>query len=143
MSAHQRRKGQRGEREFCRALSEHLGETLTRQLGSERDGGPDVILDQWAIEIKRGQRIRLATGWQQTIRQGPNELGLFPALAYRANRQPWRVIVPLDVVMMGDLLWDPCQFADPLDGTATLSLAGFTTVIREFLRLKREQHPHA
>lgn len=35
MSATQRHKGQRGEREFCAALSEHLGEALTRQLGSD------------------------------------------------------------------------------------------------------------
>ena len=62
IGAMQRDKGQRGEREFCRALSEHLGETL-RQLGAARDGGPDVLLgEHWAVEVKRGETLHQEKG---------------------------------------------------------------------------------
>ena len=91
MSATQRSKGQRGEREFCAALRDHLGEALTRQLGSARDGGPDLLIGEtWAVEIKRGERLRLADWWQQACAQAA-DCYRWPALAYRPNRQPWRV----------------------------------------------------
>ena len=90
MSTMQRHKGQRGEREFCKALSEHLGEDLTRQLGSERDGGPDLLIGAtWAVEIKRGERLRLAAWWTQAGQQAADGYR-WPALAYRQNHQPWR-----------------------------------------------------
>ena len=128
MSATQRHKGQRGEREFCAALRDHLGEALTRQLGSERDGGPDLLIGEtWAVEIKRGERLRLADWWQQACAQAA-DCSRWPALAYRPNRQPWQVIVPLDIVMWGYPHWENTAAADY---TATLGIAGFAAVIRE------------
>ena len=52
----------------------------------------------------------------------------WPALAYRPNRQPWQVIVPLDIVMWGYPHWENTAAADY---TATLGIAGFAAVIRE------------
>ena len=128
MSATQRSKGQRGEREFCAALRDHLGEALTRQLGSERDGGPDLLIGEvWAVEIKRGERLRLADWWQQACAQAA-DCYRWPALAYRPNRQPWRVVVPLDIVMTGHARW---ELHGHHDWTAELSIAGFAAVIRE------------
>lgn len=134
MSASQRDKGARGEREFCRDLSAHLGETLTRQLGAARDGGPDVLLgDRWAIEVKRGEEPRIAAWWAQAWRQAV-KAERWPALAYRPNRQLWTVIVPLDVVMWGTTTWE-CEPA--LVWTAALSLAGFAAVVRECIEPPR------
>ena len=131
MSTMQRRKGARGEREFCKVLAEHLGESVSRQLGSARDGGPDLLLgDAWAVEIKRGERVRLADWWTQACEQAA-AFYRYPALAYRQARQPWQVLVPLDIVLWGIRTWD---HADALDWTATLSVAGFATVIREAAR---------
>jgi len=128
MTAMQRTKGLRGEREFCKALGDYLGESIERRLGAERDGGPDVLLGSlWAIEVKRGERERLKEWWQQARAQAAGYYR-YPALAYRANGQPWRVVVALDVVLFGHPQWDA---ADTLDFTATLSVPGFAAVVRE------------
>ena len=37
-----RDKGQRGEREVCKLLSEALNLSVTRELGASRDGGCDI-----------------------------------------------------------------------------------------------------
>lgn len=130
MSASQRDKGQRGEREFCRAMSEHLGETLTRQLGSARDGGPDVLLgEKWAVEVKRKEELRLAEWWEQACIQAA-KADRYPALAYRQNCKPWRVRVPLDLVMFGERMWDGAA-SEQAELVAELSLSGFAAVVRE------------
>lgn len=126
MTVNQRDKGQRGEREFCKALGEYLGESIQRRLGAARDGGCDVLIGMWAVEVKHVEIVRLTDWWQQAVKQAREE-NLYPALAYRQSRQPWRVIVPLDVLLFGETLWELCN----LDHTATLSLKGFTTVVRE------------
>lgn len=127
----QRSKGNRGEREFCKCLSEYLGESVSRQLGSARDGGPDLLLGEaWAVEIKRGEQIRLAAWWTQACDQAAM-LYRYPALAYRVNRKSWQVLLPLDLLLWGIRTWD---HSDSLDWTATLSVAGFATVVREAAR---------
>lgn len=128
MTAMQRSKGQRGEREFCKTLGEYLGESIERRLGAERDGGPDVLLGNlWAVEIKRHEVVRLKDWWAQAMQQAAAYCR-YPALAYRANGQPWRVVVPLDLLLWGHPQWDP---TDDLNYTATLSVPGFATVVRE------------
>jgi Holliday junction resolvase len=131
MSASQRNKGSKSEREFCKALSEHLGETFTRELGSARDGGPDLLVGtQWAVEIKRCEELRLKEWWAQACEQAVG-LYRYPALAYRQSRQAWCILVPLDVVLWGIKTWES---PNTLDWTAQVSVAGFATVIRESLR---------
>jgi hypothetical protein len=131
MPVMQRRKGARGEVEFSKALSEHLGETIKRELGAARDGGPDLLVgESWAVEVKRSERLDLERWWDQACEQAAAQQR-YPALAYRQNRQPWRILVPLDVVLWGIKTWE-CQ--NTLDWTAQVSLAGFATVVRESLR---------
>ena len=130
MSSSQRDKGQRGEREFCDALGEHLGESLCRQLGAARDGGPDVLIgERWAVEVKRGEKLELAAWWRQACAQA-DKAGRWPALAYRQNRHPWTVRVPLDLVMFGERVWDG-HGSERVEMTADVSLAGFAAVVRE------------
>lgn len=95
MSASSIRKGKDGEREAARMLGEALGLDLKRDLAQARDGGTDLVgIPGWAIEVKRATLARVKGWWQQTLDRAANH-GERPALVYRINRQPWRVVVAL------------------------------------------------
>ena len=97
----QRRKGAEGERELAGLLREHLGADVTRNLMQTRQGGADLLgLPGWAIEVKRAARPRLNDWWLQTCQQACLA-GQRPALFYRLDRQPWRVMVALRHVATG------------------------------------------
>lgn len=93
MSASQRNKGARAEREFLAALGGELGELLTRNLQQTRGGGADCLcVKGWAIEVKRQERLSRPAWWRQAQEQASRE-GVQPMLAYRRSREPWRVWV--------------------------------------------------
>lgn len=95
MTAMQVRKGKAGERELAGLLREHLGIEVTRNLVQARSGGSDLLgLPGWALEVKRAARPALAAWWRQTCEQA-EAVGERPALAYRLDRQPWRVVLAL------------------------------------------------
>ena len=97
----QRRKGARGERELVDLLREYLGADVTRNLMQSREGGADLLgIPGWAIEVKRAARPRLTEWWLQTCSQAATAR-LKPALCYRLDRQPWRVVVALRHVATG------------------------------------------
>lgn len=87
-----------------------LNVRLVRVLDQSRSGGFDLApasdqtgkevdtLRRLAIECKRYSDIQqhmLTRFWEQACRQGEAS-GLVPVLAYRADRQPWRIVVPLN-----------------------------------------------
>lgn len=91
MGASQRNKGRRGEREFLNALGKLLGRQLERNLQQSDRGGADCLcVAGWAIEIKRVESSSLPSWWAQAETQA-NRISARPALAWRRNRQPWRV----------------------------------------------------
>ena len=91
MSASQRRKGAAGEREFLKALGAELGDILSRNLQQTREGGADCLcVKGWAIEVKRQEALARPTWWRQAVKQAARA-GAQPMLAYRRNREPWRV----------------------------------------------------
>ena len=91
MSASQRNKGQRGERELFGILSDLLGTSVRRNVDQARNGGADGLdVPGWAIECKRVESGFRGEWWSQAIDQA-QRAGRRPALAYRASRQPWRV----------------------------------------------------
>ena len=115
-----REKGQQGERQFAKALSEHLGYDVRRDITQVRDGGTDILdVDGWAIEVRWRKQLSLGAWWKEICGREYSE-PRFPALAYRQDRQPWRVIIPLDCLVDG-----------AGDETATLSVAGFAAVLKE------------
>ena len=57
MSASQRRKGAAGENEAAAWLSDRLGTVVKRKLGQARDGGCDLAVGPFRIEVKRRARI--------------------------------------------------------------------------------------
>ena len=137
-----RRKGAGAERELAHALHALLGVRLIRNLEQSRHGGHDLIpapeeatgpvaetLARLAVEVKRYATTppgSLATWWGQACRQA-EAAGLLPCLAYRPDRQPWRVRLPLACVRP-DLF--PVVWAD--DALAVdMGLPAFAALVRE------------
>jgi hypothetical protein len=134
-----RRKGKAGENEFAGLVRDHLGVRLCRNLDQTRDGGRDLLvaadeegpvadaLQLLAIEVKRRQRATqhlLERWWAQALQQAEAD-DLVPCLAYREDRQPWRVVLPMRFVN-ADL-----HPSLELQWTMAMSVAGFACVIRE------------
>lgn len=95
-----RLKGLAAEREFLAAVNERLGSDYKRGLGQTRDGGCDAHIAGLAIEIKRQERLRLPV-WLQQARAGAGA-GEMPAVAYRQNGKPWRVVIELELDQLAD-----------------------------------------
>ena len=90
-----RAKGNRIERLAVNALKDELGDgfVVERNLAQTRDGGADVILPPFHIEVKGGQQFRKA--WlDQAREQAGAEI---PVLMWREPRKGWRIFVELSV----------------------------------------------
>jgi Holliday junction resolvase len=139
MSRMQREKGAGAERELAGAIFDELGVRLVRNLEQSRRGGYDLTLAphqsgpaaetlaRFALEVKRhaqATRANLTAWWTQAETQA-QAAGLVPALAYRADRAPWRFVLPL-AELRPDLTRAP-----GLDFTAELSLPAFCALVRE------------
>ncbi len=136
-----RAKGANGEREFSRLILEHLGVSTARNLEQSRQGGHDLMpvgtdpvslaLDAYAIEVKRYAAITpamLAGFWEQAESQA-RRASKTPALAYRADRQEWGVIVPLHSLNAETFgSWSGIQW------TAAISVQAFVNLIRESIK---------
>jgi Holliday junction resolvase len=137
MSAMQRSKGARAEREVFALLSKELGSCVRRNVDQARAGGADCIeVPGWAIEVKRHETGFREAWWEQTLRQA-EEAEACPALAYRASRQPWRVRMLLcDVVFS---LSDRVTYDDAGSGRSwvEMDLPTFALIVRESLPISR------
>lgn len=132
MKINSRAKGAAGEREFCRVLTEHLGdalvEPLKRNLEQTRNGGHDILgLEEFALEIKRYKRVKdgdIKKFWEQACEQA-GRAGGYPALAYREDLQSWRVRIPMEV------LWPTGVTHLGLDFTVEVGVEAFAMIVRE------------
>jgi Holliday junction resolvase len=139
MGRMQRTKGASGERELANLIHLHLGVRLARNLEQSRRGGHDLIphpedtgpvaqeLARFAIEVKRHAKATpalLRDWWTQATEQA-RRAGLVPCLAYREDRQEWRVVLPLSALQPSLEPWEGHEW------TADLSLLGFVTLVRE------------
>jgi len=88
MSASQRNKGNAGERELLKLLSDELGFIVKRNLSQTRGGGADCIeIPGWSVECKRQEKLAIFSWWEQAVDQcGEGER---PILFYRQSRYPW------------------------------------------------------
>lgn len=139
MSRMQRSKGAGAERELAQLLHQHLGVRCRRNLEQVRSGGCDLAVHpdetgavademrKFAVEVKRHAKVTpgLIAGWWTQAREQAQRLGLTPCLAYRADRQDWRVVLPLAALVPSLESWDGHEW------TADLSLVGFVSLIRE------------
>lgn len=93
MSAMQRSKGARAEREVLRLLGEELGQVLERNLSQTREGGADCLcVKGFAIEVKRQESLSRPAWWRQACEQA-DRAGAEPMLLYRRSREPWRALI--------------------------------------------------
>ena len=97
-----RDKGATGEREFARLAYSH-GVEAVRTAGLQagrfacfRVVGDVTLSDhpQFHLEVKRDERMSVDAMVRQAERDCPE--GSVPVVAYRRNRQPWRVVLPAD-----------------------------------------------
>ena len=123
--ARSRRKGQTGEREVAAMLSENLGGEFKRNLDQTRDGGGDIDCGRYLVEVKRVQRASVAAWWKQAVASA-KRAGKVPCLWYRADRKPWRVVLPLPQAWETEHCW-----RESLDYAMETSPAGFYLVARE------------
>ena len=129
MSAMQRRKGASAERELFRLLSDELGTVVRRNVDQARKGGADGLeVDGWAIEVKRHESGFRAEWWAQAVAQATST-DRWPALAYRASRQPWRVRVWLSSCCADSL----AEAAAVVDAWVEVDLQTFALIVRESL----------
>ena len=112
MGKRERRKGADAEREFIRELSECLGSSVGRNLNQPRDGGPDVDLGSFAIEVKRQESLRLGRWWKQTIEQADEKT---PVLAFRRSCEPWTVLVGMSIEGFSSFVKSAQSLEDNLD----------------------------
>jgi Holliday junction resolvase len=89
-----RNKGAAAERELATMLSEQLGVHVRRKLGQARDGGDDIQVGKYRIEVKRREALRLDE-WCKQVEAASGDEDV-PVVAYRRNGQPWRVVVPIE-----------------------------------------------
>lgn len=91
MSASQRRKGANGEREVCALLQAEFGVKVGRKLGQARDGGADVHMPPFIVEVKRRARIAGLYEWLKQAEDATPEGYHLPCVFLRADGQEWVV----------------------------------------------------
>ena len=98
-----RDKGARGEREFAEILSQELGQVVKRKLGQARDGGDDIQVGRFRIEVKRRETLAIEAWCKQVEAACTSAARLddsgqivdeVPVVVFRRNGQPWRAVVP-------------------------------------------------
>jgi hypothetical protein len=142
-----RAKGASAERDFCKELSDYLGDYLTeplkRNLEQTRNGGHDILgLEGMAIEIKRYKSLSesdLTRIWEGQVLDQAKRIGGLPVLAYREDFRPWRIRLPLCAItgQVWDSGWD-------MPWTIEVGMEAFAYCIREHLRcsLHTEESPN-
>ena len=94
MSKSQRTKGAAGEREVVHIIRDELGIEAHRNLDQVRDGGADIKLPPFNIEVKRRARIAHIYEWLQQA-ENSCQTGERPVVAFRADGKGWLAVVPL------------------------------------------------
>ena len=96
MSKSQRTKGASGEREVCRLIWEYLGVEVHRNLSQTRDGGTDIAMGSFRIEVKRRKSIGNIYEWLAQSENAAPEPGQIPVVCARADGKKWFVVINLD-----------------------------------------------
>ena len=115
MSVMQRNKGSRAELQFASMLSDSLGFEIKRTLGQARDGGADIMLGPYAVQVKHAAKAQVKSWWQQTCTDAA-KCKRVPVLAYKINRQGWRIRVRMQDLMGNSEAWTyDVQYTEELD----------------------------
>ena len=95
MSKAQRTKGAAGEREICDMIFENLGIEVHRNLQQTRNGGAEIKLKPFSIEVKRRAAIGNIYYWVDQAERGC-EFPERPIVVCRADRKKWLAIMTID-----------------------------------------------
>lgn len=95
MSKSQRTKGAAGERELCRILRDELGIDVHREIGQVRDGGCDIKVGPFNVEVKRRARIGGIYDWIGQAEASCEEHRR-PVVVCRADGKRWMVVQRLE-----------------------------------------------
>lgn len=114
MTASQRTKGQSGEREIAGIIADLTGWDVRRRV-RQHDGDSDLEgIPGWSVEVKRHKaagRAEIGQWWRQTVQQAtrvatdPTNAAtarisrLMPVLFFRADRDQWRAVWPVSVML--------------------------------------------
>jgi len=101
-------KGKRGEDELCKWLDDNLRlpekrehKEATRRNTFQASGtDTDVIVEDFIIEVKRQETLKLKDFWWQVCiaaKNHPNK-DLIPVVAFRQNRKPWEFLLPAKLI---------------------------------------------
>ena len=91
-----RQRGQEGEREVSKILSDSLNLSVKRLLGQERDKGSDILTKPYRWEVKRRKRIGLIYEWLEEAQNGLQNASERPLVAFRADGKGWLVAMPIE-----------------------------------------------
>ena len=95
MSTEQRTQGARGEREVCSMFREHLGVKAVRNLMQTHEGGADIKLNPYSIEVKRRARIGVIYDWMEQAKRECSGAER-PLVVCRADGKGWLAIMPIE-----------------------------------------------
>lgn len=96
MSAAEREKGARGEREVVALFREFFPDAAVQRAagGARQESGDLVRVPGALVSVKRQETLRLPL-WIRQADADADGLGLVPVVAYRTNRMEWRGDLPL------------------------------------------------
>lgn len=96
MSKSQRTKGAAFEREIAGILTKRLGRPVTRELSQTRDGGRDLSLPPFSLELKRRVRIGVYP-WLKQAEAATDYKHPLPVVVARADKERAVAIIPIEV----------------------------------------------
>ena len=95
MGKAQRTKGAAGERELCHILSNELGAAVRRNLSQSRDGGCDIAVGGYRVEVKRRAKLGNLYEWMNQAEASCAGSSAKPVVVCRADGKGWLAVLPL------------------------------------------------
>lgn len=92
MGKSQRTKGAAGEREVCHLIQDRLGVEAKRNLSQTREGGCDIAVGPFHIEVKRRARIGGIYEWMEQAEASCSGTE-HPVVFCRADGKKWLVVM--------------------------------------------------
>ena len=92
MGKSQRTKGAAGEREVCHLIQDTLGFDAKRNLLQTREGGCDIAVGPFHIEVKRRAKIGGIYDWMEQA-EASCMSGEHPMVFCRADGKKWLVVM--------------------------------------------------
>lgn len=93
MSKSQRAKGAAAEREIAALMTDHFGQIVKRKLGAARDGGDDIEVGPFSIEVKRRAKIAVTAFMEQAWENCGDKT---PVVMMREDGGQWLVMFPAE-----------------------------------------------